>query len=182
MTQPVSGVSRTAVIRVIRPAVSVSPRPFRSTQKHRVDYPIRHRHGATARTRACGVSRRRQNESTGGRECHEAFRKGHGGVGRGRMHILFGGVATANAADVTNKDNPITSSNVRVSDVGAQTANVSFDYKIDPAQVDEIKDVCFSIEVQRITDITPIEKAHSSANTIGGTGFPYAARAFPMMS
>ena len=84
---------------------------------------------------------------------------------------LFGGVATAN-----------TSSNVRVSDVGAQTANVSFDYKIDPAQVDEIKDVCFSIEVQRITDITPIEKAHSSANTIGGTGFPYAARAFPMMS
>ena len=46
---------------------------------------------------------------------------------------LFGGVATANAADVTNKDNPITSSNVRVSDVGAQTANVSFDYKIDPA-------------------------------------------------
>ena len=71
------------------------------------------------------------------------------------MHILFGGVATANAADVTNKDNPITSSNVRVSDVGAQTANVSFDYKIDPAQVDEIKDVCFSIEVQRITDITP---------------------------
>lgn len=81
-------------------------------------------------------------------------------------HIVRG-VATANAADVTNKDNPITSSNVRVSDVGAQTANVSFDYKIDPAQVDEIKDVCFSIEVQRITDITPIEKAHSSANTIG---------------
>lgn len=118
----------------------------------------------------------------GERECREAFRKGHGGVGRGRMHILFGGVATANAAGVTNKDNPITSSNVRVSDVGAQTANVSFDYKIDPAQVDEIKDVCFSIEVQRITDITPIEKAHSSANTIGGTGFPYAARAFPMMS
>lgn len=89
---------------------------------------------------------------------------------------------SANAADVTNKDNPITLSNVRVSDVGAQTANVSFGSKIDPAQVDEIKDVCFSIEVQRITDITPIEKAHSSANTIGGTGFPYAARAFPMMS
>ena len=99
---------------------------------------------------------------------------------------LFGGVATANADyvydGVTYKDNPITLSNVRVSDVGAQTANVSFDYKIGPAQVDEIKDVCFSIEVQRITGITPIEKAHSSANTIGGTGFPYAARAFPMMS
>ncbi len=99
------------------------------------------------------------------------------------MHILFGGVATANAADVTNTDDPITSSNVRVSDVGAQTANVSFDYKIDPAQVDEIKDVCFSIEVQRITDITPIEKAHSRMRIpSGGTGFPYAARAFPMMS
>ena len=56
--------------------------------------------------------------------------------------------------------------------MGAQTANVSFDYKIDPAQVDEIKDVCFSIEVQRITDITPIEKAHSSANTIGGYWIP----------
>ncbi|WP_236736850.1 hypothetical protein [Bifidobacterium longum] len=62
---------------------------------------------------------------------------------------LLGGVATANAADVTNKDNPITLSNVRVSDVGAQTANVSFDYRIDPAQVDEIKDVCFGVEVQR---------------------------------
>lgn len=98
---------------------------------------------------------------------------------------LFGGVATSNAADVTNKDNPITLSNVRVSDVGAQTANVSFDYKIDPAQVDEIKDVCFSIEVQRITDITPIEKANSSANTIGVLDSHIswiAARAFPMMS
>ena len=73
----------------------------------------------------------------GERECREAFRKGHGGVGRGRMHILFGGVATANAADVTNKDNPITSSNVRVSDVGAQTANVSFDYKLSLIHISE---------------------------------------------
>ena len=77
---------------------------------------------------------------------------------------LFGGVATANADDVvsngvTYKDNPITLSNVRVSDVGAHTANVSFDYSIDPAQVSQIKDVCFSIEVQRITDITPIQSA-----------------------
>lgn len=72
---------------------------------------------------------------------------------------LFGGVATANAADVTYKYNPITLSNVRVSDVGAHTANVSFDYSIDPAQVSQIKDVCFSIEVQRITDITPIQSA-----------------------
>ena len=72
---------------------------------------------------------------------------------------LLGGVATANAADVTYKDNPITLSNVRVSDVGAHTANVSFDYSIDPAQMSQIKDVCFSIEVQRITDITPVEQA-----------------------
>lgn len=76
---------------------------------------------------------------------------------------LFGGVATANADYVSNgvtyKDNPITLSNVRVSDVGAHTANVSFDYSIDPAQVSQIKDVCFSIEVQRITDITPIQSA-----------------------
>lgn len=76
---------------------------------------------------------------------------------------LFGGVATANADyvydGVTYKDNPITLSNVRVSDVGAHTANVSFDYSIDPAQVSQIKDVCFSIEVQRITDITPIQSA-----------------------
>ncbi|MGG7080799.1 hypothetical protein ACJ41I_05875 [Bifidobacterium catenulatum] len=72
---------------------------------------------------------------------------------------LLGGVATANAADVTYKDNPITLSNVRVSDVGAHTANVSFDYSIDPAQMSQIKDVCFSIEVQRITDITPIQSA-----------------------
>lgn len=76
---------------------------------------------------------------------------------------LFGGVATANADYVSNgvtyKDNPITLSNVRVSDVGAHTANVSFDYSIDPAQMSQIKDVCFSIEVQRITDITPIQSA-----------------------
>ena len=97
---------------------------------------------------------------------------------------LFGGVATANA-DENYYEGDLGGTKVgtpAVSDVGAHTANVSFDYQIDPAQVDEIKDVCFSIEVQRITDITPIEKAHSSANTIGGTGFPYAARAFPMMS
>lgn len=86
---------------------------------------------------------------------------------------LFGGVAAANAdydyvydgVTHTVKDNPITLSNVRVSDVGAHTANVSFDYSIDPAQVSQIKDVCFSIEVQRITDITPIQSA--AVNHVG---------------
>lgn len=82
---------------------------------------------------------------------------------------LFGGVATANAADVTYKDNPITLSNVRVSDVGAHTANVSFDYSIDPAQVSQIKDVCFSVEVQRITDITPMEQAWMGNDSAWGS-------------
>lgn len=81
---------------------------------------------------------------------------------------LFGGVATANAADVTYKDNPITLSNVRVSDVGAHTANVSFDYSIDPAQMSQIKDVCFSVEVQRITDITPVEQAWTDRGPADG--------------
>ena len=82
---------------------------------------------------------------------------------------LLGGVATANAADVTYKYNPITLSNVRVSDVGAHTANVSFDYSIDPAQVSQIKDVCFSVEVQRITDITPMEQAWISDEHVWGS-------------
>ena len=79
---------------------------------------------------------------------------------------LFGGVAAANADvvydGVTYKDNPITLSNVRVSDVGAHTANVSFDYSIDPAQMSQIKDVCFSVEVQRVTDITPVAEAYQN--------------------
>ena len=84
---------------------------------------------------------------------------------------LFGGVATANADDVydgvTYKDNPITLSNVRVSDVGAHTANVSFDYSIDPAQVSQIKDVCFSVEVQRVTDIAPVAQAYQNPRGAG---------------
>lgn len=88
--------------------------------------------------------------------------------------MMFGGVATANADyvhdGVTYKDNPITLSNVRVSDVGAHTANVSFDYSIDPAQVSQIKDVCFSVEVERVTDITPVARAYQ--NTRGaGSGY-----------
>lgn len=85
---------------------------------------------------------------------------------------LFGGIATANAADVTSVYNPITLSNVRVSDVGAHTANVSFDYSIDPAQVSQIKDVCFSVEVQRVTDITPVAKAYQGL--VGqGSGYSF---------
>ena len=85
--------------------------------------------------------------------------------------MMFGGVATANADyvhdGVTYKDNPITLSNVRVSDVGAHTANVSFDYSIDPAQVSQIKDVCFSVEVERVTDITPVARAYQNPRGAG---------------
>ena len=85
--------------------------------------------------------------------------------------MMFGGVATANADyvhdGVTYKDNPITLSNVRVSDVGAHTANVSFDYSIDPAQVSQIKDVCFSVEVERVTDITPVAQAYQNPRGAG---------------
>ena len=85
--------------------------------------------------------------------------------------MMFGGVATANADyvydGVTYKDNPITLSNVRVSDVGAHTANVSFDYSIDPAQVSQIKDVCFSVEVERVTDITPVARAYQNSRGAG---------------
>ena len=88
---------------------------------------------------------------------------------------LFGGVATANADyvydGVTYKDNPITLSNVRVSDVGAHTANVSFDYSIDPAQVSQIKDVCFSVEVERVTDITPVARAYQNVRGAGSGYF-----------
>ena len=84
---------------------------------------------------------------------------------------LFGGVATANADyvydGVTYKDNPITLSNVRVSDVGAHTANVSFDYSIDPAQMSQIKDVCFSVEVERVTDIAPVAQAYQNPRGAG---------------
>lgn len=99
------------------------------------------------------------------------------------MCTMFAGVATANAdftggVDVpsedfskyTYMDNPFTLSNVKVSDVGTHTANVSFDYTIDSSQADKIKGICFSIWVQRITDITPIEKG-VIPNMGEGTGY-----------
>ena len=65
---------------------------------------------------------------------------------------VSGGVATANADDLP----PYTTSNVKVSEVGAHTANVTFDWKVN-APVDQIKSVCAIAAITRVTDITPIE-------------------------
>lgn len=49
--------------------------------------------------------------------------------------------------------NPITFSNVQVNDIGAHTANVSFDYAIEQSQVSKIRSVCFIIDVQKVTAV-----------------------------
>ena len=73
---------------------------------------------------------------------------------------LFGGIGAAQAADApaASSGNPVygktSVSNVKVSDVGAHTADVSFDYSIDPALLPQIANVCFSVNVQRITEVT----------------------------
>ncbi|WP_190973677.1 hypothetical protein, partial [Bifidobacterium vespertilionis] len=85
---------------------------------------------------------------------------------------VSGGVATANADDYPNYNYDVkaTASNARVSEVGAHTANVTFDWKIDlPA--DQIKSVCAVEVITRITDITPIE----NRETAYGGGGPYDA-------
>ncbi|NEG88821.1 FIVAR domain-containing protein [Bifidobacterium aerophilum] len=45
-------------------------------------------------------------------------------------------------------------SNVRVSDVGAHTANVTFDYTIDQSLLPQIEKVCFAVDLQRIAEVT----------------------------
>ncbi|WP_190973680.1 hypothetical protein, partial [Bifidobacterium vespertilionis] len=75
---------------------------------------------------------------------------------------VSGGVATANADDYPNYNYDVkaTASNARVSEVGAHTANVTFDWKIDlPA--DQIKSVCAVASITRVTDITPIENRYA---------------------
>ena len=71
---------------------------------------------------------------------------------------LFGGVATANA-DENYYEGDLGSTKVgtpAVSDVGAHTANVSFDYQIDPSILPKVQSVCFAVEVMRVTSIKPI--------------------------
>lgn len=91
---------------------------------------------------------------------------------------LFGGVATANA-DENYYEGDLGSTKVgtpAVSDVGAHTANVSFDYQIDPSILPNVQSVCFAVEVMRVTSIKPINDpqfggnpAYSSMSCSGGT-------------
>ncbi|WP_430492772.1 hypothetical protein ACK2E9_01185 [Bifidobacterium catenulatum] len=91
---------------------------------------------------------------------------------------LFGGVATANA-DENYYEGDLGSTKVgtpAVSDVGAHTANVSFDYQIDPSILPKVQSVCFAVEVMRVTSIKPINlpqfggnPSHSLTSCSGGT-------------
>lgn len=91
---------------------------------------------------------------------------------------LFGGVATANA-DENYYEGDLGSTKVgtpAVSDVGAHTANVSFDYQIDPSILPKVQSVCFAVEVMRVTSIKPIEHpqfggfpSYSLTSCSGGT-------------
>ena len=91
---------------------------------------------------------------------------------------LFGGVATANA-DENYYGGDLGSTKVgtpAVSDVGAHTANVSFDYQIDPSILPKVQSVCFAVEVMRVTSIKPIKDpqfggvpSRSSLSCSGGT-------------
>ena len=91
---------------------------------------------------------------------------------------LFGGVATANA-DENYYEGDLGSTKVgtpAVSDVGAHTANVSFDYQIDPSILPKVQSVCFAVEVMRVTSIKPInlpqfggDSRYSSMSCSGGT-------------
>ena len=79
---------------------------------------------------------------------------------------LFGGVATANA-DENYYEGDLGSTKVgtpAVSDVGAHTANVSFDYQIDPSILPKVQSVCFAVEVMRVTSIKPIILAQFGGN------------------
>lgn len=92
--------------------------------------------------------------------------------------MMFGGAATANA-DEDWYDGDLGSTKVgtpTVSDVGAHTANVSFDYQIDPSILPKVQSVCFAVEVMRVTSIKPINDpqfggnpAYSSLSCSGGT-------------
>lgn len=61
---------------------------------------------------------------------------------------------TANGQQV---DGNVTVSNVKVSDIGAHTASISFDYAIDPSLMSQIKSVCFATSLTKITQATATE-------------------------
>ena len=63
----------------------------------------------------------------------------------------------APAANGQQVDGNVTVSNVKVSDIGAHTANISFDYAIDPSLLPQIKSVCFATSLTKITQATATE-------------------------
>ncbi|MBT1179623.1 hypothetical protein [Bifidobacterium vespertilionis] len=82
--------------------------------------------------------------------------------------MMIGGVGVAQAADPTDGDGapngsgqptlsdiPYSVSDVSVKDIGAHTANVTYNWKID-VPADQIKSVCFIVNVRTVTDITPL--------------------------
>ena len=60
------------------------------------------------------------------------------------------------APTATSQEVPgdVSTSNVKVSDIGAHTANVSFNWSLGTIPVDVVKNVCFMAYVSRITDVT----------------------------
>ncbi|OZG62144.1 glycosyl hydrolase family 25 [Bifidobacterium hapali] len=96
---------------------------------------------------------------------------------------LFSGASVAvadQAAPSTNTDQQATPtatsqdvpgdasvSNVKVSDIGAHTANVSFNWSLGTIPVDAVKNVCFMAYVSRITDVTRIKDFGNNAWGLG---------------
>ena len=96
---------------------------------------------------------------------------------------LFSGasVAVADQATPSNTDQQVaptatgqevpgytaSTSNVKVSDIGAHTANVSFNWSLGTIPVDAVKNVCFMAYVSRITDVTRIKDFGNMAWGLG---------------
>lgn len=66
--------------------------------------------------------------------------------------------ATPAAAGYPTGSDQVSVSNVRVSDIGAHTANISFDYSIDPSLLPQIKNVCFVAALTNIIQVTATSK------------------------
>ncbi|MBW3091348.1 S-layer homology domain-containing protein [Bifidobacterium miconisargentati] len=82
---------------------------------------------------------------------------------------LTGGISTAQADGIEDEFllDPYTVSNVKVSEIGAHTANVTFDWKINGITADQIENVCFISTVTRVTSVT---KVRDFGNWIWGAG------------
>ena len=76
------------------------------------------------------------------------------------------------APTATGQDVPgdVSTSNVKVSDIGAHTANVSFNWSLGTIPVDAVKNVCFMAYVSRITDVT---RTKDFGNLAWGLGWDF---------